>query len=249
MSQKDIGNITLAAKILGQYKGFSFFEDLTSVLEKVETRVQVRLSENLQKIVQFEHIPESIGIEYIRTLMDMITSGQVVELTYKRFNSKETKKHILHPYLLKEYRNRWYVLGLNHKHSKITTYALDRISHIEEMSDMDYIKNTSFNPDTYFKDTIGVTYSGEDPVEVILQVINDFVPYLLTQPLHESQQTISQNAEGLTIKLILVINEELQTLLMGYADLITILSPESLKKIIQQKLLKSQKNLLHTERK
>lgn len=247
LSQTDIENISLAAKILGHYKGFSFFDGLTGVIQKLETKLQVHSTENLQKVVQFEKFPETKGQEHIRTLLGTITNRQVIELTYKKFDSTEERKHQLHPYLLKEYRNRWYVLGLNVKHSRITTYALDRIIKIELLDGIEYIPNVSFDPEIYFKNTIGLTYSGEDAIDVTLKVVKEFAPYLLTQPLHESQKVISDTGEGLIISVKIVDNEEFQTLLLGYSDRVAVISPESVKLSLIQKLIAAQQKYLSHE--
>lgn len=242
LSQKDIENISLAAKILGQYRGFSFIEDLSGILNKLETRIKVNQANELQHIVQFEHIPESMGTEYIHKLIDAISNKNVVELEYKRFDSPEIKSHIIHPYLLKEFRNRWYLLGLNEKHRKITTYALDRIAGLDLVQDIEFKTSHSFNPETYFKHTIGISYSEEEPMDVLIEVVHDFVPYLLTQPIHESQQLMEEKPGSSLFKLHLVINNELETLLAGFSDFITVHSPPSLKQMLIAKLKKAQKN-------
>jgi predicted DNA-binding transcriptional regulator YafY len=242
LSQKDIENISLAAKILGQYRGFSFIEDLSGILNKLETRIKVNQANELQHIVQFEHIPESMGTEYIHKLIDAISNKNVVELEYKRFESPEIKSHIIHPYLLKEFRNRWYLLGLNEKHRKITTYALDRITSLDLVHDIEFKTSHSFNPETYFKHTIGISYSEDEPMDVLIEVVHDFVPYLLTQPIHESQQLMEEKPGSSLFKLRLVINNELETLLAGFADFITIHSPPQLKQMLITKLQKAQKN-------
>jgi len=244
LSENDIKNISLAAKVLGQYKGFSFAADLSGILDKLETRVNLNHSDKLQNAVRFEDIPPSKGLEYIGILMDMISNEHVVEISYERFNSDETKKHVLHPYLLKEYRNRWYILGLNAKHNGITTYALDRINGIEGLEHIQYVKNKSLDPDTYFNHTIGITTSGEDAVDIILEIDKDFAPYFLTQPIHASQKVLEEKHGKVLLALNLIINTELETLLLGYADRITVISPEILKKSLIHKLQTSHNKYL-----
>lgn len=242
LSKKDIENISLAAKVLGQYRGFSFLDDLTGILDKLETRIKVRETENLQHIVQFEKIPESKGTEYIRPLVDAISNKNVVKLVYKRFDTPDAKPHIIHPYLLKEFRNRWYILGLNEKHGGIKTYALDRVVELAMVPEIAFETTESFNPETYFKHTIGISYSDEAPVDVIIEVVNDFAPYLLTQPLHESQQLIEEKSGSSVFQMYLVINNELETLLAGFGDFITVRSPVQLKQMLISKFNKARKN-------
>ena len=42
---------------------------------------------------------------------------------------------LVHPYLLKEYRNRWYVIAWNPDRSDYRTYGLDRMESVEEQDD------------------------------------------------------------------------------------------------------------------
>lgn len=242
LSQKDIENITLAAKVLGQYRGFSFIDDLSGILDKLETRIKLNPLEQLKHIVQFEHIPESRGTEYIQQLFNAISNQMVIELGYQKFESPEKKTHVIHPYLLKEFRNRWYVIGLSEKCKKITTYALDRIISIEVRPEIKYQTTNTFNGETYFENTIGISYSETEPTDVVIEVEHDFVPYLLTQPLHESQRLIEENTNTAVFKLKLVINNELETLLAGFSDFITVRSPSQLRQMLIKKLQTASQN-------
>ncbi|HZH54104.1 MAG TPA: WYL domain-containing protein, partial [Sphingobacteriaceae bacterium] len=123
----------------------------------------------------------------------------------------------------------WYLLGLIHKHRVITTYALDRIIHTKTAPGIDYITNDIFDPIVYFKNTIGITYHGESPLRVTLFVDNIFVPYLLTLPLHSSQSLIKRTDEGALFQLEVIHNPEFETLILGYAGLISIVGPEELR--------------------
>ena len=131
---------------------------------------------------------------------------------------------------------------MNDKHRKITTYALDRITGLNLAQEIEYQTTSTFNPETYFKHTIGISYSGEEPVDVLIEVVHDFVPYLLTQSIHESQQLIEEKTGSSIFKLHLVINNELETLLAGFSDFITVHSPPQLKQMLIAKLQKAQKN-------
>lgn len=61
LNRHDVEQISLAAKVLGQYKGFNFFNDLNEIYEKFESRLQVKLSDDLQKYIQFESAQELKG--------------------------------------------------------------------------------------------------------------------------------------------------------------------------------------------
>jgi len=52
---------------------------------------------------------------------------------------------MLHPYFVKEFHNRWYMIGLNSSYEKIRTYALDRIKDVSLCYE-DYNENNLLDP-------------------------------------------------------------------------------------------------------
>ncbi|MGK6352727.1 helix-turn-helix transcriptional regulator [Parapedobacter sp. DT-150] len=232
----DVFNISIAAKILGHYKGFNLHDDLSEIVTRVETKLQVAEYDDAQRVIQFEGIPPSKGQEFLKPFADAITQRTVLKLHYQRFDKPGPWEHVLHPYLLKEYRNRWYLLGFNPKVDKITTYALDRIVGYEPLPEVKYITNIALNPDEYFRHTIGITYTGEPPIRIRLFVKQDFIPYLETQPLHASQRRVGERTDGAVYELEVVNNPELQTLLLGFADIITVEEPAVLRNQLGQRL-------------
>ena len=242
LSPADIQHITMAAKVLGQYRGFDFFIDLNGIFEKFESSLQLKLSHEIVGLVEFEKIPDAHGSHLLQELLDIIRQKKAVWLSYKRFDNNSEKQHLLHPYLLKEYKNRWYLLGLNAKHKQITTYALDRIRDYKIADTEPYISNTIFNSESYFKDTIGITYTGKPAQRIVIRVNNNFAPYFLTQPIHSSQQLLKSDTENTTFQLNVVVNPELLTLLLGYAEHTTVVSPVSLKKQLSDMIHKATEN-------
>ena len=72
--------------------------------------------------------------------------------------------------MLKEYRNRWFLIGASKKKA-ILTLALDRFVSVTEISGEKYLKNTFFDIDTYFDDTIGVSKNiGMRPQLMVMKI-------------------------------------------------------------------------------
>src|SRR5690606_28698243 len=161
------------------YKGFELQHELVEIADKLEDRKLRDKFNDIEHIIEFEQADEIGGKEFLQPVLEAIQNKETLSIEYKRFEAEQPKTHMVHPYLLKEYRSRWYLLGLIHKHRVITTYALDRIIHTKTAPGIDYITNDIFDPIVYFKNTIGITYHGESPLRVTLFVDNIFVPYLL----------------------------------------------------------------------
>jgi predicted DNA-binding transcriptional regulator YafY len=149
----------------------------------------------------------------------------------------ERKTKIVHPYVLKEYNNRWFLLCYSEDYKTEGIYALDRISELER------IEKKYRNPDknlinTYFSEIIGVTNIKEEPVqEIILKLTKYRASYLRTKPIHTSQKIVRENEDYIWFSFSLKINNELIALILGFGMDIKVDKPiqlaEQLKKIYQ----------------
>jgi predicted DNA-binding transcriptional regulator YafY len=163
----------------------------------------------------------------------------VLEIVYKKFNSKKTDIHILHRYLLKEYGNRWYVLGWEHKLNEVRTFGLDRIEGLETLYNIEY-KETGFNADAHFRNSIGITSPNYDQAQKVnLKFKKPQAYYVLTKPLHESQKVIEDTPEYTIIELKVFVTYELISQILGYGKDVEVLEPKSLKNDIKTELKKT----------
>ena len=151
---------------------------------------------------------------------------QTIHIDYKKFDS-DSKTRTFHPYFLKQYNNRWFLFGLCEQRKEersITNLALDRIEKIT-YSHIAYIDNNEIDFDEYFEDVVGVTVLDKENECITLEIDNALFPYVETKPLHGSQKIKEKGQQTTTIELNLIINYELENLLLGYIDKITIISP------------------------
>lgn len=162
-------------------------------------------------------------------------------ITYRNFKKQESKTIIVHPYYLKEYNNRWFLIANVKDRTGISTFAFDRIEEIKSCVGVEYHENTEYDfNDDYFTDMVGVSRpTGEGISCVELWVSPNLTPYVITKPIHESQKIKSKDDSGTIIQLNLYINYELKQLLLSYGEGIKVLSPANLSEEIQQRLKES----------
>ena len=91
------------------------------------------------------------GYEWIETLFEAINKKESIEILYIK-NPNEISNKTLSPYLLKEFRKRWYLIAYDHAEDRKCTkvYALDKIKEIIE-SEKKFYNDPFFNPNDYFK--------------------------------------------------------------------------------------------------
>src|SRR5690606_29212088 len=115
------------------------------------------------------------------------------------FKARSVSEILLHPLLLKEFNNRWFIVGRDHKAKNILTLALDRIIKI----DFDFsipCMEENFDGDEYYKNTIGVTVLNDYHLkEVLLKIDKENAPYVITKPFHHSQQVLEKLPDGSTL--------------------------------------------------
>jgi predicted DNA-binding transcriptional regulator YafY len=149
-------------------------------------------------------------------------------MTYKAFYEEaETPRHI-HPYLLKEYNNRWFVYAYTDEYKGEGVYGLDRIIRVEKIKKR-YRKPAKTKIIEYFKDIIGVTNFEDKEVEdIVLKVNRARANYLITKPIHKSQKVIKETSNHVFFSFRLKPNHELNAFILGYGKDIVVEKPKSL---------------------
>ncbi len=236
LTSQDLNILQEVAHLLKQFKGFNHFNDVTEMVNKLEDKIY---SEQYQQpsVIDFEKNELLTGIEWLDVLYKAIVSKTTVQLTYQSFKARQASDIIFYPYLLKEYRNRWFILGMNKKGKEITTFALDRIQNIVLLNDELFREHKTFDPHTYFNDIVGVTRNTADtPTHIEFLADNIQAPYIKTKPIHASQKIIEEGKEGIIFSIDVIPNFELERELIGFGEGLKILSPNSFIRHIRRKV-------------
>jgi predicted DNA-binding transcriptional regulator YafY len=243
LTDDDLSAIKFALSTLMQFREVEMFRQFGSAMDKIVDRVAISSSsdgEDVGKYVQFETAISLGGNEFLTPLLDAIRNKFNVNFKYGSFISGNAKQRSCLPLLLKEYRNRWYLISFDNNKEDVITYALDRMSDLIITKDVN-TKAISFDADGYFKYVIGISVDNTSkPQEVILKVNTIAAKYLQSQPLHFSQKLIKEEKEASTLSLEVMISEELIRLLLSFAGELEIIKPQSLRKIILERVSKMQ---------
>lgn len=238
LSKQDLNKLTEVTEILRQFKGFSHFTDLNVLVQKLEDKVHAE-KENEATVIELEKNENLKGLEYLDPIYQAILKRKVLNISYQSFRARKPGKITFHPYLLKEYRNRWFVLGRKSVKHPILTLALDRIHALDISNEAKYHEDKDFNPELYYKDIIGVTVNSNRLTNVHLFVDRQNAPYVLTKPLHHSQQLVSKSEKGIEIAIKVIPNFELEREILGFGESMEVISPESLRNRIFSRLARA----------
>ena len=236
LNKEDAKRINEAVKLLKQFNGFEYFDDIFSSVLKIEQKIS---NEKEYLSIDFERNKNLKGINFIENLHKAILKSQEVLIGYNPFVKNNFPNNIhFQPYQLKEYNNRWFLLGFKKGNTAPYVLALDRIENLTQL-DNHFEKKSNFIPSKYFNDTIGVTVVKRKPETIIIKLNKFYSPYILTKPLHHSQKTIEQTADYTLISIYVKVNKELISKILSMGNNAELIEPIELRKKIKNILIRS----------
>jgi predicted DNA-binding transcriptional regulator YafY len=189
--------------------------------------------------------------EHLQPLIDAIKESRFVEFLYRKHSNRNadfriTDPHIFEslggddesmrmvaPYVLKEFRGLWYLIGKDAKDGRIKTFGFDRISDIK-ISDREFKKDDGFDIEKRYRDCFGIYTPDEnsEAEEVILSFDAENGRYLKANPLHHSQKILVDTAEEFRIGLHLHITLDFVQEILTRTWSLRVIWPESLRSTI-----------------
>ena len=241
-----------AFSLLGQFDGLPNLEGL----EQLRSSLNIK---DARKIISFTKNPLE-NSTLLGELFTAILQQQVIELHYHTFaDADNIRKIVLHPYLLKEYNRRWYLIAAATDTGKLLNFSLDRIDKVVPLPSYKYVPYDG-DLNERFEDIIGVTLYDDRPLQTILFWVSDVSKdFVNTKPLHESLRHFRGEKEealrkqypmlegGYFFSIECVENYELIRELTSFGKDLIVLSPEDIQKKVRDRVesqLKAYKSLL-----
>jgi predicted DNA-binding transcriptional regulator YafY len=180
---------------------------------------------------------KATGSQSFHGILHAIKNRQQLEINYQSYWYTKVSDKKVEPYLLKEFKNRWYLIAKDIDKNEIRTYGLDRINEIS-ISKKKFTYPPSFVPKNYFKDSFGIIRKEENKeVENVVLLFNDIQgKYIKSLPFHSSQEVLTDNENGLTIKLKIYVTFDFEMELLSYGFNVQVLEPATLRESIKEKL-------------
>lgn len=219
LTSSQIGQLKCAFQLLDKFKGLPEYDGLSALAEQLKDKYGIVGND---VYVEYEHA-ESTGEEMMPDICSCIINKQPIRITYLPFE-KEEKEWIIHPYLLKEFNNRWFLFGYNETEGKVSNLPLDRVGYDFEPVPNVFIQNSFIDFSTYFDDVVGVSVPNFPPSEIILQASENRFPYIASKKIHKSQEIIDMTNRKILLKLIP--NKELDALILSFGEDLEVISPE-----------------------
>lgn len=191
-------------------------------------------AEHLKSRVMYENIPS--GYKHLTTVIQAMREGKALSIVYQSFARDEKTEFVLHPYCLKVFRQRWYVVGWHEPSDDVRIYGLDRVDSMT-INTKKFTMPANFDPQEYFEDSFGVFRNDGVMVETVRLRANDEErAYLRSLPLHHSQQEVEIGEDYSVFEWRLRPSFDFKQAILAMGANVEVLEPQWLREDLRQKL-------------
>lgn len=244
--QRDIIDIRQVYKIDIQYhrsnRNYYINEDEQQeinerILEAFDTFNALNMADRLSDFIHFEK-RKPVGTEHLNGVLHAMRNKRRLSFLYSSFKDEKDSERLIEPYALKEFKNRWYIVGKDLKDNKIKTFGLDRLTDLE-ITKQKFEAPPDFNVNDYYKNCFGIiSPNASKPSKIEIWFTEKQGRYIKTLPLHETQRIIQDNEHGLIIELTLFLTYDLVMELLSFGGEMKVLKPIELIKQVKNAHLK-----------
>lgn len=218
-------------------------ESFLSHIEILSTAELIKSSfnetNNALAFVEFENKANISSIPNFKVILEAIHQTLPISFEHYSFYHLKEENYTLKPYFLKQYQNRWYVVGETEKGYR--TFGIDRLKEIT-IGTKKFKQKTEEAMDK-FRNVVGLNYVDHELQKVVLSFDISQRPYIESLPLHHSQKSFDTNSkETFNIELCIHPNFEFKQHILKYGSLVKVVEPKWLASEIKNEIKKALKN-------
>ncbi len=208
------------------------------VLNSAATSGIITGAHDLSGRIFLEQVPSAR--DHLGIFVEAIRESNIVRFDYLPYTrSIPTRAIDFEPYLLRIFGQRWYAVGRNVKEDKIKTYALDRVSAVQQLTGH-FDLPAWFEPTEYFTDAFGIIVDHSEPRLIEIRTDSTQAKYLRALPLHHSQsEMVGDGYSIFTYRMRLT--TDLLNEILSYGSRLTVLNPPELRAMVASELRKALK--------
>ncbi|MFA7402067.1 MAG: WYL domain-containing protein [Bacteroidales bacterium] len=145
--------------------------------------------QQLKNRISFEYVPS--GSQFLTRIIQAMQENKTVTIKYLPFWHEQSCefKH-LHPYAVKLFKQRWYLIAYNPVTKAMRTFSMDRMQSLN-ITDETFILPEDFDVTSYFHSYFGIVANADIKTSIVkIRVDDNQRKYIRSLPLHHSQQEI-----------------------------------------------------------
>lgn len=242
IDESDKNLLLYASSLFHVFKGTSLYTRFNDLIKRLIDNSLTTESGNFpNNIVQISNDNDSRSKRWLSKIANSITEKACLEVVYKNSKGVTSKKQLC-PYVIKIYKNKWYVIAYDHtssRENKTNVFALENILSID-YGTKDYFVDSHFDVEKYFNYSLGIWHNyQQNPVCVQLEFLdkNSFHS-IINNPFHHSQ-THTFNKDRLTITIEVYDCPELYSLIYSFGATVKVISPQSVVDKVRDNILRT----------
>ena len=245
MTEGELVSIFLGAEQLKRFKGTPFALKIEEAFKKIELLLPKTVSVDLNEmdkcysfdIKQVKEFDQN-SARMFETLSKAIKEKKTVEMTYYAIGRDKITKRLVDPYHLR-HSGSWYLVGHDHGHKDLRTYAVDQIRDIK-ITDARFKMQDEFSPEKFFAHSWGII-EGLPITKVVVKLDKSIARWFKNRKLHSSQQTVVGKDGSLTLTFEVAGTDEIKRWILSQGAQARVLEPKELKDEIREEAMRMAK--------
>ena len=193
-------------------------------------------SQSIKDRILLEYVPS--GQKYLQSIIKAMKENRVLNITYHDYNKDEEYSFDVHPYCVKLFRQRWYLVAhrIYHYENDLDIYKLDCIKDLKTKDETFEIPK-NWSTEEYFDGCFGINADQQvDKQNVKLKMSAGLANNIRDLPMHESQEEVECNEEYSIFSYYLRPGFAFQQELLWNGEDLEVLEPLWLRKEIARKI-------------
>uniref|UniRef100_UPI003B3B8A8A helix-turn-helix transcriptional regulator n=1 Tax=Spirosoma sp. TaxID=1899569 RepID=UPI003B3B8A8A len=215
-----------ALALLRQLSKSKEFIGLEDLLLRLEQRVALTSAEHNPSI-EFDEA-ELVGRQHLISLYKAIQKKAFLRIRYQTYNGEKPMVRHIYPLLLKEYNNRWVLVGWESGRSIPQNLPLDRIVSQHETAES-FVYPKAFDIRSHFQYLLGTTKTIDKPQTIVLHFTAERGKYVETKKIHSTQETTWLANGQLEVRILVELNRELEARVLEFGRDVVVVEPYGLR--------------------
>lgn len=204
------------------------------MLNSLSLRNLLNESAGLHERILLEDVPSSH--RYLTLILDAMRDNRKLVLTYKGYSMDDYKDMTVHPYSVRLFKRRWYLIGYSEYSKGMRIYMLDRAADARMLGES-FDMPEEFDAEAFFEEFHGVHPSRSEKVCVKVKFLASKRDLVRTIPLHSTQKEIEATSSYSVFEYYLRPNFDFKQEILSYMDSAEVLEPITLRREFASVLL------------
>ena len=204
------------------------------MLNSLSLRNLLNESAGLHERIVIEDVPSSH--RFLTVILDAMRDNRKLVLTYKGYSMDDYKDMTVHPYSIRLFKRRWYLIGYSEYSKGMRIYMLDRVSDTRILEE-EFEMPEDFDAEGYFEEYHGIHRSSAKKVTVKVKVLSSKRDLVRTIQLHSTQKEIETTSSYSVFEYYLRPNFDFKQDILSYMGSAEVLEPVTLRRELASILL------------